>query len=152
MSKLDDFIHRRRKMQERQALSFKYVKQHELDIQTIHLATAVNKDIKELTEKLNFYLTKLLKDSNIFSSLEQLQEEFSVLHSPKVTEKPYIPGQRVIHSKYTAISGAALLQKAKQMQKEHRTIIKLSAHSSYNYGISAGIDRIIKLIERHYKK
>ena len=90
-----------------------------------------------------------------FSDLEQLQEELST--------PPYIPGQRVIHTKSTFISGTTLLQKARQMYKEQQflakpkyfkayTVVEEIAYLNRNNGILIGIDRIIKLIERHFKQ
>lgn len=51
------------------------------------------------------------------------------------------------------VSGSALIDKAEQMQKENRLLIIEAREywdKEYKKAIGIGIDRIIKLIKRHY--
>jgi hypothetical protein len=50
------------------------------------------------------------------------------------------------------VSGRALLDKAKQMRLEQQNLVDTYAerYNSTEIGILQGIDRIVKLIERHY--
>ena len=51
------------------------------------------------------------------------------------------------------VSGSALLTKAKQMRNEQQRLIDTYAerYNSTELGTLKGIDRIVKLIERHYR-
>jgi len=51
------------------------------------------------------------------------------------------------------VSGSALLNEAKQIQKENQHLIDnatVNADREHKEAIKIGIDRIVKLIERHY--
>jgi len=51
------------------------------------------------------------------------------------------------------VSGSALLSKARQMrlEQQHKIDTYTEHYNEYEIGTLNGIDRIIKLIERHYR-
>ena len=90
--------------------------------------------INELREVDLSYNYTPTEEAGYLSAIEDVENVIKLLHIQNV-------------------SGSALLDKAKQMRLEQQHLVDTYAerYNSTELGILQGIDRIVRLIERHYR-